>query len=61
MFKCEDGYDLNHLFNKNHDLNTECLRNISWSNEHLFECWGGSKYSFLNIKSYKKKKFKKRD
>ena len=52
MFKCEDGYDLNHLFNKNHDLNTECLRNISWSNEHLFECWGGSKYSFLNIKSY---------
>ena len=41
VFKCENGYFLKHLKSNVQSLNTECLRNASWSNQYLFECWGG--------------------
>ena len=41
VFKCEDGYYLKHLITNEQSLNTECLYDASWSNESLFDCWGG--------------------
>ena len=40
-FTCEDGYDMKHLGSNIQSLNTECLKNSSWGNEYLFQCWGG--------------------
>jgi len=40
-FKCEDGYEIKR--NNINSLNTECLKNATWKNEHLYECWGAPK------------------
>ena len=41
VFTCEEGYYMKHLGSNIHNLNTECLKNSSWENEYLFQCWGG--------------------